>query len=299
MKVMKEPLIRVEHIAFSYPLNERTTVPVFQDMSLSVQTGEYVAVIGHNGCGKSTLAKHLNGIVTPLTGDVWVDGMNTKDKSLKKEIRKRVGMVFQSPDNQIVATIVEDDVAFGLENIGVPADEMQQRVDEALQMVGMSDYRHRPPHYLSGGQKQRIAIAGVLAMRPACIVLDEATSMLDSIGRTEVLRVMDGLHADGMAIVAITHHMAEVARADRVLVMEAGRIVMQGTPREVFGQHEQLRNWQLDIPQASEVARRVHEQRSSFPTDLISSGEVVQAVRREVERNAPQPVDEPSSEVSE
>lgn len=271
-------LVQVENISFAYKVNEKTEIPVFENISLSIREGEYVAIIGHNGCGKSTLAKHLNGILLPKSGRVFVAGMDTRDKSLKKEIRKRVGMVFQSPDNQIVATMVEDDVAFGLENLEVPEDEMRQRVQEALEMVGMTEFRHRPPHFLSGGQKQRVAIAGILAMRPECLVLDEATSMLDSIGRQEVLTVIDRLHDEGMAIVAITHHMSEVVRADRVLVMEAGRIVMEGTPREVFANRERLQELQLDAPEASQISQRIHERRPYFPGNLIHPKEVVDAV---------------------
>ncbi len=280
MNEKREPLIQVDNISFAYKVNDRAELPVFDGISLTVHQGEYVAVIGHNGCGKSTLAKHLNGILLPKSGDVWVEGMNTKDKSSCKEIRKRVGMVFQSPDNQIVATIVEDDVAFGLENIGVHPAEMKQRVEGALEMVGMTEFRLRPPHFLSGGQKQRVAIAGILAMRPKCIVLDEATSMLDSIGREEVLTVIDQLHNEGIGIITITHHMSEVSRVDRVLVMEAGRIVMEGTPREIFMEHARLQEWQLDVPQASQMASLIHAERPHFANNLIRAEEVVQEVQR-------------------
>jgi energy-coupling factor transport system ATP-binding protein len=274
----REPLIRVEHVSFGYTMNDKRTLPVLRDISFEVRRGEYLAIIGHNGSGKSTLAKHLNGLLVPQQGNVWVAGMNTKDKGLRKEIRKCVGMVFQHPDNQIVATIVEDDVAFGLENIGVPADEMRQRVDEALQMVGMFAFRHRPPHHLSGGQKQRIAISGILAMRPACIVLDEATSMLDSYGRQDILRVMRALHQQGMTIVTVTHHMSEVVEADRVIVMEAGRIVMEGTPRDVFQQQERLHELQLGIPDASRISQAVHRVVPAFSGTLIRTDEVVEEV---------------------
>ncbi len=280
MSDFREPLIVVQDISFAYKLNEQQELPVFQGISLTVESGEYVAVIGHNGCGKSTLAKHLDGILLPSSGDVWVAGMNTKNKELRTEIRKRVGIVFQSPDNQIVATMVEDDVAFGLENIGVQEAEMAERVDEALAMVGMTEFRLRPPHFLSGGQKQRVAIAGILAMRPQCVVLDEATSMLDNIGRREVLGVIDRLHRQGMAIVAITHHMSEVARADRVLVMEAGRVVMEGTPRDIFMNHEQLRALQLDAPEVSQLARLIHDERPYFSANLIRAEEIVTEVER-------------------
>ncbi len=274
----REPLIRVEHVSFGYTLHDKRTIPVLQDVTFDVRRGEYLAIIGHNGSGKSTLARHLNGLLVPQQGNVWVAGMNTKDRSLRKEIRKCVGMVFQQPDNQIVATIVEDDVAFGLENIGVPTEEMRQRVDEALHMVGMFEFRRRPPHHLSGGQKQRVAIAGILAMRPACIVLDEATSMLDSYGRQDILRVMRALHKQGMTIVTVTHHMSEVVEADRVIVMEAGRIVMEGTPRDVFQQQERLHELQLDIPDASRISQALHREVPAFSGTLIRKDEVVEEV---------------------
>ncbi|MCL6600567.1 MAG: energy-coupling factor transporter ATPase [Alicyclobacillus macrosporangiidus] len=275
-----DPLIRVDRVSFSYRVREGKSIPVLHEVSFEVHAGEHVAVIGHNGSGKSTLAKHLNGLLVPESGDVFVDGMNTRDKRLLREIRKRVGMVFQHPDNQMVATIVEDDVAFGLENLGVPEEEMHRRVDEALRMVGMEAYRHRPPHQLSGGQKQRVAIAGILAMRPRCIVLDEATSMLDSYGRQELMEVIQRLHREGIAIVSITHHMQEVALADRVLVMEAGRVVIEGTPREVFRQRDRLLELQLDVPGAARVAALVHEARPEFREDRILASEVVEEVQR-------------------
>ncbi|WP_019119323.1 energy-coupling factor transporter ATPase [Brevibacillus massiliensis] len=276
----KEALIRVEGVSFAYTINQTNIIPVLRDVSFQVYPGEYLAMIGHNGSGKSTLAKMLNGILTPDAGDVWVEGLNTKEKSLHREIRRRVGMVFQHPDNQLVATIVEDDVAFGLENIGVPADEMKQRVDEALEAVGMSAFRQRPPHHLSGGQKQRIAIAGILAMKPDCIVLDEATSMLDSHGRREILGVIGKLNKAGMTIVSVTHHMSEAADADRVLVMEEGQIVLEGTPREVFRQAERLHALHLDVPQASQLAAAVNRQYQRFRPDLIHKDEIVDEVER-------------------
>lgn len=280
---MTGPLIELDGVSFSYTVGNRQKIPVFKDISLSIHKGEYVAIIGHNGSGKSTLAKHLNGILLPESGQVLVDGMDTRDREKKLDIRKRVGMVFQSPDNQIVATIVEDDVAFGLENLGVPQNEMMARVDEALRAVGMEAFRERPPHFLSGGQKQRVAIAGILAMRPECLVLDEATSMLDTFGRKEILGVVRSLHAQGMTIVTITHHMSEVAEADRVIVMEAGKVVLEGTPREVFEQHEVLEQLQLDIPESNQIARLVHEEVPEFRSDLISRDEVIDEVTRLME----------------
>ena len=275
-----EPLIRMEGVSFDYELSDGEAVHVLRDVSLEVYLGEYVAIIGHNGSGKSTLAKHFNGILKPKEGNVYVAGYNTRDARHTREIRQRVGMVFQHPDNQIVATIVEDDVAFGLENIGVPPREMRSRIDFALKAVGMYEYRNRPPHHLSGGQKQRVAIAGVLAMNPRCLVLDEATSMLDAHGRGEILQVVRRLHQEGMTIIAVTHHMSEAAEADRVLVMEAGRIAMEGSPREIFQQREILRGLQLDIPVAGRLAERIHAQVPDFRPDLIHQREIVDEVVR-------------------
>jgi energy-coupling factor transport system ATP-binding protein len=276
------PLIRVENISFSYKVNQDQQIPVLQNVSLDVYPGEYLAIIGHNGSGKSTLSKHLNGILTPQTGSVCVNGIDTRDRSRLHEVRSSVGMVFQHPDNQIVATIVEDDVAFGLENIGVSALEMKTRIDASLAAVGMSEYRHRPPHHLSGGQKQRIAIAGILAMKPQCVVLDEATSMLDSYGRQEILTVIRKLHEEGMTIVTVTHHMSEVTHADRVIVMEAGQIVLQGSPREVFSHQERLQELHLDVPDASRIASLVHAQWQPFSANLIANDEVVEEVNRHI-----------------
>ncbi|MDR7313865.1 energy-coupling factor transporter ATPase [Brevibacillus nitrificans] len=275
-----QPIICVENVSFAYQVNQDQQIPVLQNVSLEVYPGEYLAIIGHNGSGKSTLSKHLNGILTPLEGNVLVNGINTRDKGRIHEVRSRVGMVFQHPDNQIVATIVEDDVAFGLENIGVSAEEMKDRIDFALDAVGMSAFRHRPPHHLSGGQKQRIAIAGILAMKPQCLVLDEATSMLDSYGRQDILAVVRKLHREGMTIVTVTHHMSEVAEADRVIVMEGGKIVLEGTPREVFAHQEKLRELHLDVPDASRIAALVHSEHPAFNPNLIHNEEVVAEVTR-------------------
>ncbi|MED1800102.1 energy-coupling factor transporter ATPase [Brevibacillus porteri] len=281
-----QPIIRVENVSFAYQVNQDQQIPVLQNVSLEVFPGEYVAIIGHNGSGKSTLSKHLNGILTPNDGDVIVNGINTREKQRIHEVRSRVGMVFQHPDNQIVATIVEDDVAFGLENIGTSAEEMKTRVDFALEAVGMSAFRHRPPHHLSGGQKQRIAIAGILAMKPQCLVMDEATSMLDSYGRQDILAVVRKLHREGMTIVTVTHHMSEVAEADRVIVMEGGKIVLEGTPREVFSHQERLRELHLDVPDASRIAHLVHSEYHEFTPDLIHNAEVVAEVNRLYVRQA-------------
>jgi energy-coupling factor transport system ATP-binding protein len=274
-----EPIIRLENVSFAYKINEKTTVPVLKDVTFSIFPGEYVAIIGHNGSGKSTLSKHFNGILHPESGDVWVHGLNTTDEGNKRNIRKAVGMVFQHPDNQIVATIVEEDVAFGLENIGVPRDEMKKRIDEALEVVKMSEFRKRPPHHLSGGQKQRVAIAGVLAMHPDCIVFDEATSMLDSFGRKEVLQVMQKMNDMGMTIITVTHRMAEAAEAGRIIVVEDGRIVMDGPPREIFKHKRELEELQLDVPAVSQMADNIHKQFADFSKDLIHENELINEVK--------------------
>jgi energy-coupling factor transport system ATP-binding protein len=275
-----EPIIRVENVSFSYKINEKTTVPVLKDVSFSIFPGEYVAIIGHNGSGKSTLSKHLNGILHPTSGEVWVHGHNTKDDANKRKIRQSVGMVFQHPDNQIVATIVEEDVAFGLENIGVPRAEMKQRIDAALNIVKMAEFRNRPPHHLSGGQKQRVAIAGVLAMRPDCIVFDEATSMLDSFGRKEVLEVMQQMNNAGMTIITVTHRMAEAAEADRIIVVEDGRVVMDGPPKEVFQHKRELEELQLDVPAVSQIADIIQHHISDFSKDIIREDELINEVKK-------------------
>ncbi len=275
-----EPIIAFENVSFSYKINENSSVAVLKDISFSIFPGEYVAIIGHNGSGKSTLSKHFNGLLTPDTGDVLVRGHNTKDSSKKLDIRKGVGMVFQHPDNQIVATIVEEDVAFGLENIGVPRQEMKQRIDEALKVVKMAEFRKRPPHHLSGGQKQRVAIAGVLAMQPDCIVFDESTSMLDTFGRNEVLQVMRNMNRMGMTIITVTHRMSEAAEADRIIVVEDGKIVMDGIPREIFKHKEILMELQLDIPAVSQMAEMVHNKIPVFSKELIHEDELISEVKR-------------------
>ena len=222
--------------------------------SMTIRKGEFVAVLGANGCGKSTLAKHFNAILLPESGTVTVEGMDTRDESQLYDIRQTVGMVFQNPDNQIVATVVEEDVAFALENLGVPPAEIRARIDEAMQMSGIYKHREKAPHKLSGGQKQRVAIAGVIAMRPDCLVLDEATAMLDPRGREKVMETIHHLNKDfGITVVSITHYMEEAAQADRVLVMSEGHVVMEGTPKEVFSQTEKVRSLRLDVPQAATV----------------------------------------------
>lgn len=274
-----ESLIKVENLSFVYNAESENPIVALADVNLEIQKGEYVAIIGHNGSGKTTLAKHFNALLLPTEGDVWVKGMNTEDPSHLRDIRSAVGMVFQVPDNQLVATVVEEDVAFGPENLGVPPDEIRERVDWALEVVDMLPFRNRAPHLLSAGQKQRIAIAGVMAMRPECLVLDESTTYLDPGGRREVLDiVMRFNEEEEIAVVAITHFMREAAMADRVIVLERGRMAMEGTPREVFSQVERLRALQLDIPQVTELAYDLHRRKASFPADLLTVEEVVEEV---------------------
>ena len=247
---MAEPILRTENLTFRYTTAEGSSPTVLDGVSLSVQPGEFVAVLGHNGSGKSTLAKHFNAILLPTAGKVYVDGMDTCDEDKLLDIRRRVGMVFQNPDNQIVASVVEEDVAFGPENLGVPSEEIRRRVDEALAAVGMTEYARHAPHLLSGGQKQRVAIAGVLAMRPECIVLDEPTAMLDPVGRGEVMSTIRKLNREnGITVVLITHHMDEAAQADRLIVMHDGHIMADGRPEQVFQNVDGLRSLGLEVPE--------------------------------------------------
>ena len=247
---MSEPILKTENLTFRYTTQEGVAPTVLDGVSLSVRSGEFVAVLGHNGSGKSTLAKHFNAILLPTSGKVYVDGMDTCDEELLLDIRRRVGMVFQNPDNQIVASVVEEDVAFGPENLGVPSAEIRERVDEALAAVGMSEYARHAPHLLSGGQKQRVAIAGVLAMRPKCIVLDEPTAMLDPVGRKEVIDTVKRLNREqGITVVLITHHMDEAAQADRLIVMHDGHIMADDSPAQVFQNVDGLRTLGLEVPE--------------------------------------------------
>ncbi len=255
---MSEKIIEFKNVTFVYESEDEDApeeqIPAVRDVSLTVNKGEFVAVLGHNGSGKSTLAKLCNAIYEPTSGTVEVEGMVADTEEKADEIRRIVGMVFQNPDNQIVATIVEDDVAFGPENLGVEPSEIRRRVDEALKSVNMYEFRHREPHKLSGGQKQRVAIAGVIAMQTKCIVLDEPTAMLDPMGRDEVMQTVKRLNKElGITVVLITHFMDEAVQADRVVVMDSGSIVMQGKPREVFSQVERLRSYGLDVPQSTEL----------------------------------------------
>ncbi|HEY8346837.1 MAG TPA: energy-coupling factor transporter ATPase [Symbiobacteriaceae bacterium] len=278
---MEDVFIAAEELSFSYTAGAPgQEAPLALDhVNLQVRRGEFVAVLGMNGSGKSTLARHINALLLPREGRVLVDGMDTRDERNLWKIRDRVGMVFQNPDNQIVAALVEDDVAFGPENQGQPPEEIRRRVEEALAAVGMTAMRHREPHLLSGGQKQRVAIAGALAMRPACLVLDEPTAMLDPAGRAEVVEVVRRLNREmGMAVVWITHFMEEAALADRVVVMANGRVQMEGPPREVFQQAEKLRALRLDVPPAVAVADRLRAAGVPLPKGILTLDELVEAL---------------------
>ena len=272
-------IIQTNDLRFSYPAVEGTTPVVLDGVSLEIEEGSFVAVLGHNGCGKSTLAKHMNAILLPSGGTVYVDGIDTADENRLLDIRRAVGMVFQNPDNQIVANVVEEDVAFAPENLGVPPDEIRQRVDDALKAVGMYQYREHAPHLLSGGQKQRVAIAGVIAMRPRCIVLDEPTAMLDPIGRKDVLRTIKELNQKrGVTVVLITHHMDEAAQAGRLIVMAKGRVVADGAPKEVFSQVEELQRVGLTVPQTTQLLWELRQAGCDVPLDALSDEECAQAL---------------------
>ena len=274
------PIIRLENVSYSYESEGLPSVRALDGVSLAIEQGEYVVILGHNGSGKSTLAKHLNALLLPSGGDVWVRDWNTRDLRHTLDIRRTVGMVFQHPDNQIVATIVEEDVAFGPENLGVPRPELLARVDWALDLVEMQQYRTRGPHQLSGGQKQRICIAGVLAMQPDVLVLDEATAMLDPIGRKEVLEVARRLNRErGVTVIAVTHFMREALEADRMVVMAEGRIALQGPPRALFQQADRLRQLHLDLPHASALGAALHNLNPAFPAGLLTTDEVVAALK--------------------
>ena len=274
-------MLQTEHLSFTYPAEEGVSAPTtaLEDVSLSIEKGSFVVVLGHNGSGKSTLAKHMNAVLLPSGGTVYVEGMDTKDEALLLEIRRRVGMVFQNPDNQIVANVVEEDVAFAPENLGVPSEEIRQRVDDALAAVGMSEFTRHAPHLLSGGQKQRVAIAGVIAMAPECIVLDEATAMLDPAGRREVLSAIRALNQErGITVVLITHHMDEAMDADRLIVMNDGKLVIDGAPAEVFTQVEALRAMGLAAPDTVELLYGLRQGGMDVPLDALTVDECADAI---------------------
>ena len=274
-------MLQTEHLSFTYPAEEGQSAPTtaLEDVSLSIEKGSFVVVLGHNGSGKSTLAKHMNAVLLPSGGTVYVEGMDTKDEALLLEIRRRVGMVFQNPDNQIVANVVEEDVAFAPENLGVPSKEIRQRVDDALAAVGMSEFTRHAPHLLSGGQKQRVAIAGVIAMAPECIVLDEATAMLDPSGRREVLSAIRTLNKErGITVVLITHHMDEAMDADRLIVMNDGKLVMDGAPAQVFTQVETLRAMGLAAPDTVELLYGLRQHGMNVPLTALTVDDCAAAI---------------------
>ena len=249
-------------------------------VNIEVEAGQFIAILGHNGSGKSTFAKHINALLTPSEGTIWVDGMNTSDDEYTFCVRQSAGMVFQNPDNQIIASVVEEDVAFGPENIGVPSEEIVNRVEKSLKMVGMYKYREHSPNKLSGGQKQRVAIAGVMAMEPKCIILDEPTAMLDPDGRAEVLRAVHTLNREkGITVILITHYMEEVVDADYVFVMEKGKVVMQGKPREIFSQVDTLKEYSLDVPQVTLLAHELRQAGLNLPECILTRKELVEALK--------------------
>ena len=276
-------MLQTEHLTFAYPAEEGESAPTaaLEDVTLSVEKGSFVVVLGHNGSGKSTLAKQMNAVLLPCGGTVYVDGMDTKQEALLLEIRRRVGMVFQNPDNQIVANVVEEDVAFAPENLGIPTGEIRRRVDDALAAVGMSEFTRHAPHLLSGGQKQRVAIAGVIAMAPECVVLDEATAMLDPSGRREVLSAIRALNRErGITVVLITHHMDEALNADRLIIMNDGRLAMDGTPAEVFTQVDALRAMGLAAPDTVELLYGLRQGGMDVPLDALTVEDCAAAICR-------------------
>ncbi len=279
-----EDFIRVEHVNFRYEseYSSEPVIGVLKDVSLQVRKGEFLALLGHNGCGKSTLAKHFNAMLLPVEGNVFVEDMNTADDDRKFDIRSKVGLILQNPDNQLVASIVEEDVAFGPENLGVPPKEIRKRVDEALRIVDMYEYRRHATHKLSGGQKQRVAIAGILAMQPECVVFDEPTSMLDPRGRSEVLNTILRLNREqNITIVLITHNMDEAVLADRVIVMDGGRPVLEGTPEQVFSKVEQMHALRLDVPQATDLIHHLRrDHHLDLPQDILNEDECAHALAR-------------------
>lgn len=277
---MSQEMIKCENLVFKYTLHEDGIEKyAINGVDLTVNKGEFLVVLGHNGSGKSTLAKHMNALLIPSDGYVYVDGLNTKDKDNVWDVRSKAGMVFQNPDNQMVATIVEEDVAFGPENLGVDPKEIRKRVDESLEKVGMSEYKRHAPHLLSGGQKQRVAIAGILAMQPECIIFDEPTAMLDPSGRKEVLRNIKEINKEyGITIVLITHYMDEAAQADRIVVMDEGKLILEGNPKDVFSQVELMKKIGLDVPQVTELSYELRKEGIDLDSKIINVDEMVDAL---------------------
>ena len=277
MKMIKASKLVHEYIRRDEEGNVESIQTAVDGVDLEVAPGDFIAVLGHNGSGKSTLAKHINALLEPSEGTLWVDGMDTADMKHLYDIRRAAGMVFQNPDNQIIASVVEEDVGFGPENIGIPTADIWKRVDESLEAVGMTAYRYKSPNKLSGGQKQRVAIAGVMAMRPQCIVLDEPTAMLDPNGRKEVIKTVQELNRqEGITVLLITHYMEEVIEADRVIVMDDGKLVMDGTPREVFSRVDELKSYRLDVPQVTELAWELKEAGIPLADGILSREELVE-----------------------
>ncbi len=279
-------IIKALNVIFDYITHDEETETevanrAIDDVSIDIEAGDFIAILGHNGSGKSTLAKHMNALLQPTSGTLWVKQLDTKDESHTWDIRQTAGMVFQNPDNQIIGSIVEEDVAFGPENIGVPTDEIWKRVEKSLKDVGMMEYRTHSPNKLSGGQKQRVAIAGVMAMRPECIVLDEPTAMLDPNGRKEVIRTVHELNKEAkVTVILITHYMDEVVDADKVYVMDDGKIVMQGTPKEIFSQVEQLKELRLDVPQVTELAYELRKEGIDLNEGILTIDELLEQLKK-------------------
>jgi len=281
MSLIKTKKLTFEYIRRDEEGNVEAINRAVDEVDLEVKAGEFIAILGHNGSGKSTLAKHINAILYPTEGSIWVDGMDSMDEDKLWKIRQTAGMVFQNPDNQIIGQVIEEDVGFGPENIGVPTEEIWQRVEESLKTVGMWEYRKHSPNKLSGGQKQRVSIAGVIAMHPKCIVLDEPTAMLDPSGRYEVIRAARALNdVEKMTVILITHYMEEVVNADRVIVMDKGKVVLQGTPREVFSQVEKLRELRLDVPYVTLLAYELKQKGMNIPDGILTIDELVEAIKR-------------------
>lgn len=281
MNIVEGKNLEFEYVRMDEKGQVESTVKAVDGVDLAVKAGDFIAILGHNGSGKSTLAKHINAILIPTEGTLYVDGKDTRDESKVWEIRQAAGMVFQNPDNQIIGTIVDEDVGFGPENMGLPREEIWRRVEKSLKAVGMWEYRSHSPNKLSGGQKQRVAIAGVVAMEPKCIVLDEPTAMLDPNGRKEVIRTVRELNrTQGVTVILITHYMEEVIHADRVIVMDDGKIVMQGTPREIFSQVEKLKSYRLDVPQVTLLAHELKQAGLDLPDGILSVKELTEALER-------------------
>ena len=279
MEIIKAKNVVYEYIRRDEEGNVEGITKAVNDVSLDIEQGQFIAILGHNGSGKSTLAKHMNAILNPTEGTLWVDGMDTGEEENIWKIRQTAGMVFQNPDNQIIGQVVEEDVGFGPENMGIPTEEIWQRVEESLRAVGMYEYRKYSPNKLSGGQKQRVSIAGVLAMHPKCIVLDEPTAMLDPSGRKEVIRAVRGLNqVEGVTLILITHYMEEIIHADKVFVMDGGKIAMQGTPREIFSQVEQLKKLRLDVPQVTLLAYELQKKGIPLPDGILTREELIRAL---------------------